>query len=115
MPGGSKICGHFTRISRSRWQRAYHNVNSGGVDPCWWVRHMSGGEMPQPALDAIASNGVAKRSTDDKADARTRAAASVRCGRDIFRGVYGMNDQRRPTHSKPPPGRSPEVFRVVHS
>jgi hypothetical protein len=114
MPGGSKICGHLTRISRSRWQRAYHNVNSGGVDPCWCVRHMSGGQMPQPALDAIASNGVAKGSADNEADARTWTASIWR-GRAIFRGAYGMNDQRRPTHSKPPPGRSPEVFRVVHS
>ena len=114
MPGGSKICGHLTRISRSRRQRAYHNVNSGGVDPCWCVRHMSCGEMPQPALDAIASNGVAKGSTDDEADARTRTA-SIGRGRDFFRGAYSMNDQRGPTHSKPPPGRSPEVFRAVHS
>jgi hypothetical protein len=115
MPGGSKICGHLTRISRSRRQRAYDNVNSSGFDPCWCVRDMSSGEMSQPALDAIASNGVAERSADDEADARTRVAASFRRGRDIFGGTYGMNDQRGPTHSKPPPGRSQEVFRVVHS
>lgn len=71
--------------------------------------------MPQPTLDAIASNGVAERSADDEADTRTRAAANIRRGRNIFGGTYGMNDQRGSTHSKPPSGRSPEVFRVVHS
>ena len=48
------------------------------------------------------------------ADARTRTA-SIGRGRDIFRGADGMNDQRGPTHSKPPPGRSPEVLRAAHS
>ena len=69
MPGGSQICGHFCRSCRGPRERAYHEVN-----PSRRVRELGGGEMPQPALDAIAADGVSQRSTDDEPNPRPGAA-----------------------------------------
>ena len=76
---------------------------------------MNSGEMPQPALDAIAGDRVSECSTDDETDSRTRPAHRIVLGREIVRSMRGMHDECGPARSKPPPGRQAEIFRVVHS
>jgi len=76
---------------------------------------MSSGEVPHPALDAIAGDCVSNRSAYHETDARTGPAHRVLRSGDIVRSVHGMDYQRGPSRSKASPGRPSEVFRVVHS
>jgi hypothetical protein len=71
--------------------------------------------MAQPALDAIAGDGVSKRSTHNESDAWPLPFYSIAVGRNIGRDMQCVDDQRGSTHSSPPPSRPPEVLRVVHS
>jgi hypothetical protein len=71
--------------------------------------------MAQPALHAIADDGVSKRSTHNEPDTRSRPSYSIPIGHNIVKDLRGMDHQRGPTHSNPPPSRPPEVLRVVHS
>jgi hypothetical protein len=76
---------------------------------------MSGNEMAQPALHAITGDGISKRSTHNEPDAWSPPLSSTSLGRNIVSDLHGVDDQRGPTHSNPPPGRPPEILRVVHS
>ncbi len=110
MPGGSQICWHLRRSRRGPRQRPYHEVNSNRG-----FSYVCASEMPQPALDAIASDGVSERPTDNEPNARPGAPHTNRLGNNIIRHVRCMDNQRGPTHSKTAPSRPPEVLRVVHS
>jgi hypothetical protein len=69
--------------------------------------------MPQPALDAIAGNGVSERPTDNEPNPRPGTAKNIPLRPNISNG-HGMDNQGRSTRSNPSPRSPLEVLRVVH-
>jgi len=98
MPGGSEVCRDLSRIRRSSRQRTYHDSNFFGS-----FRYMCGSQMPQPPLDPIARDCIAKSTADHEAD----ACSIVAVGR--------MNHQRGSTHTDPSSGGLLKILGATHS